>query len=80
MSFLFESVSFGLSSEVSGTSLNALSSNSSSTKKKNKKNRQIVVLMSGYFVHRELEQMEPILNFQVPAESLELVILLHTQY
>ena len=26
------------------------------------------------------EQMEPILNFQVPAEGLELVILLHTQY
>ena len=29
---------------------------------------------------RELKQMEPILNFQVPAEGLELVILLHTQY
>lgn len=29
--------------------------------------------------HRELEQMEPILNFQVPTESLELVISLHTQ-
>ena len=26
------------------------------------------------------KQMEPILNFQVPAEGLELVILLHTQY
>ena len=31
-------------------------------------------------IHRELEEMEPILNFQVPAESLELVILLDTQY
>ena len=31
-------------------------------------------------IQRELEQMEPILNFQVPAEGLELVILLHTQY
>jgi hypothetical protein len=30
--------------------------------------------------HRKLEQMEPIPNFQVPAEVLELVILLHTQY
>ena len=29
---------------------------------------------------RELKQMEPILNFQVPGEGLELVILLHTQY
>ena len=29
---------------------------------------------------RKLKQMEPILNFQVPAEGLELVILLHTQY
>ena len=29
---------------------------------------------------RELKQMEPILNFQVPAEGLDLVILLHTQY
>ena len=28
---------------------------------------------------RELKQMEPILNFQVPTEGLELVILLHTQ-
>ena len=28
--------------------------------------------------HRELEQMEPIMNFQEPAEGLELVILLHT--
>ena len=36
-SFLFESVSFDLSSEVSGTSVNALSSNSSSTKKNKKK-------------------------------------------
>ena len=27
----------------------------------------------------ELKQMEPFLNFQVPAEGLELVILLHTQ-
>ena len=26
------------------------------------------------------KQMEQILNFQVPAEGLELVILLHTQY
>jgi hypothetical protein len=26
---------------------------------------------------RELKQMEPILNFQVPAEGLELVILIH---
>ena len=26
------------------------------------------------------KQMEEILNFQVPAEVLELVILLHTQY
>ena len=31
-------------------------------------------------IHRELEQMELIRNFQVPAEGLELVILLHTQY
>ena len=31
-------------------------------------------------MQRELKQMEPILNFQVPAEGLELVILLHTQY
>ena len=29
---------------------------------------------------RALKQMEPILNFQVPAEGLELVILIHTQY
>ena len=29
---------------------------------------------------RLLKQMEPILNFQVPADGLELVILLHTQY
>jgi hypothetical protein len=29
---------------------------------------------------RELKQTEPILNFHVPAEGLELVILLHTQY
>ena len=28
--------------------------------------------------HREPEQMEPKLNFQVPAEGLELMILLHT--
>ena len=33
-----------------------------------------------YIIQRELKQMEPILNFQVPAEGLELVILLHTQY
>jgi hypothetical protein len=31
-------------------------------------------------IQRELKQMEPILNFQVPVEGLELVILLHTQY
>ena len=30
--------------------------------------------------HREQEQMEPKLNFQVPAEGLELVILLHALY
>ena len=30
--------------------------------------------------HRELEQMEPILNFQVPAEVLELVILLKVSF
>ena len=29
---------------------------------------------------RESSKMEQILNFQVPAEGLELVILLHTQY
>ena len=29
---------------------------------------------------RELKQMEPILNFQMPTESLQLAILLHTQY
>ena len=33
-----------------------------------------------HIMQRELKQMEPILNFQVPAESLELVNLLHTQY
>ena len=31
-------------------------------------------------IQRELKQMEPILNFHVPAEGLELVILLHTEY
>jgi hypothetical protein len=31
------------------------------------------------FRHRELEQMEPRLNFQVPYEDIELLILLHTQ-
>ena len=56
MSFLLESVSFDLSSEVSGASLNALSSNSSSKKKK--KNRQIVVLMSGYFYSRTYLDMD----------------------
>jgi hypothetical protein len=30
--------------------------------------------------HRELEQMKPILNCQVRAEGLEMVILVHTQY
>ena len=30
--------------------------------------------------HRELEQMDPKLNFQVPAEGLELVILLPTVF
>ena len=34
----------------------------------------------GQLGHRDLEQMEPILNFQVPAEGLQLVVLLHTQY
>jgi hypothetical protein len=29
---------------------------------------------------RDLEQMEPILNFQVAAEGLELLTLLHTPY
>ena len=37
-------------------------------------------LLHGMFMHRELDQMEPRLNFQVPTEGLELVILLHTQY
>ena len=41
----------------------------------------------GFFVKKSLhngpestKQMEEKLNFQVPAEGLELVILLHTQY
>ena len=33
-------------------------------------------LLHGMFMHRELEQMEPRLNFQVPAEGLELLLLL----
>ena len=34
----------------------------------------------GFMIHRELEQIEPILSFQVPVKGLEMVILLHTQY
>ena len=37
-------------------------------------------ILGDQLIQRELKQMEPILNFQVPAEGLELVILLHTQY
>ena len=33
-----------------------------------------------YVEAERTKQMEQILNFQVPAEGLELVILLHTQY
>ena len=32
------------------------------------------------FCSERTKQMEQILNFQVPAEGLELVLLLHTQY
>ena len=34
-------------------------------------------LLHGMLMHRELEQMEPRLNFQVPSEGLKLVILLN---
>ena len=33
-----------------------------------------------YVYPERTKQMEQILNFEVPAEGLELVILLHTQY
>ena len=44
---------------------------------------QWIITMISYLQRDKSErtkQMEQILNFQVPAEALELVILLHTQY
>jgi hypothetical protein len=37
----------------------------------------MIVYLQTNLDHKDLEQMEPILNFQVPAEGLEMVIWLY---